>query len=196
MEYSKYQILKRITNNINLIWKETRGIAPKCVTDKMENAMLGWLVDLTNALQIWIDKGEEMTEGELILARANMGSIVEGWLKIFYCAYYDEYLKNPRKNKRGGLIEPNKMTLESLKIFSIGILWDDNEDSNYLWVEKVQHYRNAIHAFDYRDIGTNLEFIEDIDILYDFVENIQYRLPPLEDCIECYPAGYIINPYF
>lgn len=78
------------------------------------------------------------------------------------------------------------MSLEALKQFSIGILWDSNNDPKYKWVDKVQHQRNAIHAFNYRNIGTPREFLDDIEYLYEFVDSLILRLPPLEDCMEYY----------
>lgn len=196
MGRSKYDILKTQTNNTMLIWKESRGISPNSVADKMESAMLRWMSELTDALDIWIEKGISMTEGELILARTNMGALVESWLKFFYCAFFEDYLKNPKFDNKGKIIEPNKMKFESLKEFSTGILWETEQDSLYVWVDKMQHYRNAIHAFNYRDIGSAQEFVADIDTFYQFVEAILDRLPPVEDFIECYPEGYIMNPYF
>lgn len=97
---SKYEILRNITNSQALIWKKTHGIAPDKVGIKMDAAMLKWLVELTDCLNIWIEKGLQMTEGELILARTNLGAIVESWLKFFYSVYYEDYLKNPNVNNR------------------------------------------------------------------------------------------------
>lgn len=184
-----YDKLKRVTNNTEVLWKNARGIAPDSVADKMDAAMLKWITELTNALEIWLQKGIDLTDGELILARTNIGSLTECWLKFFYCAFYEDYLTNPKLSK-GKIVEPNKMSFEDLKTFSIGILWDDDQDDYYKWVDKIQHQRNSIHAFNYRDIGTALEFLEDVDILYEFVDLIEMRLPPLEDCIDAYPAGY------
>ena len=66
---SKYEVLKIQTKNMALVWKTARGIIPSSVADKMDDAMLDWTVQLTDTLQIWIDKGSSMTDGELILAR-------------------------------------------------------------------------------------------------------------------------------
>ena len=157
--------------------------------------MLRWMVELTDTLSIWLDKGIGLTDGELILARTNMGALVESWLKLFYCAFYEDYLQNPKVD-RGRIIEPNKLSFEQLKEFSVGIIWEDITDSMYTWVDKVQHYRNAIHAFNYRDIGTAIEFMNDMDIFYDYVELILKKLPPVEDYLEYCPAGYVINLYY
>ena len=177
------------------MWKESRGVAPDSVADKMDDAMLSWMSELTDTLKIWIDKGIFMTDGELILARTNMGALVESWLKFFYCVFYEDYIKNP-KTVKGKMVEPNNMKFEDLKNFSNGILWDDNKSAMYIWVDKIQHYRNAVHAFNYRDIGTAVEFMSDMDEFYKYVGHILNHIPPLEDFVPYYPAGYVTNMYF
>ena len=183
---NKYEKLKQITHHTEVVWKNSRGIAPDSVADKLDEAMLNWITQLTEALSIWIDKDINLTEGELILAKTNLGALTECWLKFFYCVYYEDYLKNPKLDRKNQIIEPNKMSFEVLKQFSIGILWDSNNDPKYKWVDKVQHQRNAIHAFNYRNIGTPREFLDDIEYLYEGVDSLRLRLPPLEDCMEYY----------
>ena len=156
--------------------------------------MLDWMSSLTDALQIWIDKGCSMTDGELILARTNLGALVESWLKLFYCVFYEDYLRNPLK-KDNKMVAPETMSFENLKTFSVGKLWNDQNEPEYLWVDKVQHQRNAIHSFKWREIGTTVEFLDDISVFCGFVENILNHFPPIEDYIETYPAGYIMNPH-
>ena len=161
--------------------------------------MLKWMSELTDTLKIWIDKGFTMTDGELILARTNMGALVESWLKFFYCVYYEDYMKNPLTQTKKGktiTVEPNNMRFEDLKNFSKGILWDDDKDPLYVWVDKIQHYRNAVHAFNYRDIGTAKGFMSDMEEFYRYVNHILDHLPPIEDLLPCYPAGYVMNVYF
>lgn len=194
---SKYEELKRQTNNVTSIWKELRGFAPASVADKMDGAKLRWMSELTDTLGIWMNKGTAMTDGELILARTNMGTLVESWLKFFYCVYYEDYIQQPKmikSRKRGNVvIEPEKMSFETLKQFGIGILWEDQENSMYKWVDKIQRYRNAIHAFQDRDIGSPQGFMDDIESLHVFVESIISRLPLIEDFHESYPAEYIFD---
>ena len=179
MRRSDYEVLRLQTNNMALVWKESRGIAPDSVADKLDDAML--------------------TDGELILARTNMGALVESWLKFFYCVYYEDYMKNPLTQTKKGktiTVEPNNMRFEDLKNFSKGILWDDDKDPLYVWVDKIQHYRNAVHAFNYRDIGTAKGFMSDMEEFYRYVNHILDHLPPIEDFLPCYPAGYVMNVYF
>lgn len=86
----RFDTLCIITNKAALLWKNARGIAPDDVADKMDIAMLNWQSSLTQALKIWIEKGLSMSTGELILARVNLGAVVESWLKFFYCVFYAE----------------------------------------------------------------------------------------------------------
>ena len=190
----KYEVIKVKTMNTALLWKDIHGIATDATAQKLDVAMLDWMSSLTDALQIWIKKGWFMTDGELILARTNLGALVESWLKLFYCVFYEDYLRNPKKNNNGAIVEPETMSFENLKNFSVGILWEDRQDEGYLWVNKVQHYRNSIHSFKWREIGTSKEFIDDISTFCDFVDNLLNHFPPIEDYIDVYPAGYIYDP--
>ena len=194
---SSFDILTIQTYNTALIWKDVHGIAHDNAAKKLDIAMLDWQSELTKTLKIWVDKGLDMTVGELILARANLGAVVESWLRFFYCVFYDDYINQPMKNKKGQILEPeNDMRFEDLKKFSTGILWDDEKSKDYLWVDSIQKKRNAIHSFTYKDIGTPLDFLLDVDYLCEFVDMILTHLPPVEDYIECYPAGYVLNVYF
>ena len=194
---SSFDILTIQTYNTAVIWKDVHGIAPDNAAKKLDIAMLDWQSELTKTLKIWVDKGLDMTVGELILARANLGAVVESWLRFFYCVFYDDYINQPMKNKKGQILEPeNDMRFEDLKKFSTGILWDDEKSKDYLWVDSIQKKRNAIHSFTYKDIGTPLDFLLDVDYLCEFVDMILTHLPPVEDYIECYPAGYVLNVYF
>ena len=179
---SKYKELLKITSKTMELWKKSWGIAPPSVSGKLDKAMLDWNLELTEALSIWIDKGLTMTKGELILARVNLGNIVEFWLKFFYSVYYEDYLQKPeiRKNKT---IEPESLTFEQLKNYSVGILWDNDSCDGFKRVHSVQKKRNAIYSFSYRDIGSSSDFLNDVDALADFVQSVVDRLPPLEGCI-------------
>lgn len=164
-------------------WSETCGLAPEGVTDKFDAAMLNWMNDLTDSLDIWIAKSLDMTDGELILAWTNLGALVECWLRFFYCAYYEDYMKSPKLGKKGKPLEPDDkaMTFDYLIQYSKGILWDSLQDPLYLWVYQIQRYRNAIHAFSYREIGHPSDFILNIGQYSLFVDEVIDRLPPIED---------------
>ena len=180
----------RDTNNTTLLWKEAaqENNPPSSAAQKIDDAMLDWMRELTKTLRIWTDKGAKMTSGELILARANLGAIVESWLKFFYCAYNEDYQKKP-KIKYGNIVEPNDLGFEELKQYSRDILYPKN-DAWEKWIDSVQKKRNAIHSFNYREIGISDDYYNDVEKLYDFIHLIDDRLPPVEDYIQTYPAGY------
>lgn len=165
------------TKKVFEFWKhESYGWAPCSSAIKIEAARLDWLSDLTDCLEIWLNKSLLLTDGELLLARANLGALVEGWLKLFYCVYYEDYLRAPIKNKKGKIIEPNLMDFEELRIFSQSKVW--NKDSDWgNWVYSVQKKRNAIHAFNDRDIGTAMDFIDDVEKYYEFINLVDDRFP-------------------
>ncbi|MEK0289282.1 hypothetical protein P5F77_01975 [Caldifermentibacillus hisashii] len=167
--------IKEKSTQILTFWSSPIGWAPDSAADKLLVARLDWMKDLTNCLDIWNDKSIFLTDGELLLAWANLGALVEGWLKLFYCVYYEDYLRNPKLHK-GKIIEPNNMRFEDLKQFSRGILWDKGSEWDN-WVELIQHRRNAIHAFNDRNIGTPIEFAKNIQKYNIFIDIIDQRLP-------------------
>ncbi len=185
---SSFDSLVIKTNNIMFLWKKTRGFAPTKTADKLDNAMLELHCEMTRTLKIWIDKGLSMTNGELVLARANIGAVVESWLKFFYCVYYEDYLHTYNSDdpdskvisKKGEMIQPDVLSFDRLKNFSVNKLWP-KKSSKYKWVEKIQQRRNAIHYFSPRNIGTPQEFLDDVETLLVFVNDIENQLPPIED---------------
>lgn len=188
-----FSLLLEQTEKQVALWKCARGIAPEAVVAKIENAPLDCLVELTECLSIWIEKGESMSTGELILARTNLGAVVECWLRFFYYIHYLDYKDSPLKKKGTTIIEPEDLSFEQLKKFSTNILWDDEQTDDYKWIESVQKKRNTIHAFKNHEIGTCSEFLKDVDALNEFVENLISHFPPLEvimkdymDDISCY----------
>ena len=186
----------QLTDNTTLVWEEAAKlqIPPASVVQKIDGAMLDWMRELTKTLRLWTDKGSSMTSGELILARANLGSVVESWLKVFYCVFKEDYDANPKIDKRTGkAIEPNNLTFEELKQFSRNILYNPKGAWDR-WIESVQLKRNAIHSFNYREIGSVPDFYDDVEKLYSFIQLITDRFPPVEDYIQTYPKGYS-KPY-
>lgn len=181
MKLDEYDLIKEMTKETIRSWKDTHGISPNAVSNKLDNAMLDWISELTDTLDIWLSKCPNLTDGELILARVNLGSLVESWLKFFYCIYLDDYRSKPIK-KRQAPIDPDHraVSFEDLKQYSRNILWSkgDNIDS---WVEKIQQYRNAVHSFLFREIGTPQEFVSDIKVYCEFIDTIRERLPPIDD---------------
>ena len=187
-ETERYKRLLRQTKNTCLLWKYARGFASDKSADLIEEANLNWISDLTLALEIWIDKGEDMTDGELILARANLGSVVESWIRLFLSIYIEDYDNNRFKNPKGNNVRLKDMSFCELQIYFCETVLGDNKYDE--WLERVRLKRNAIHSFKNKDIGTSREFICDVYKLCDFVDEIVTRLPPIEEYVKQYPIGY------
>ncbi|WP_048601454.1 hypothetical protein [Rubeoparvulum massiliense] len=179
--FSIEQVLDRIisiSDDAFDFWQSPRGWAPDSAANLLEIARLDWLKDLTYCLKIWLNRQSPLIQGEILLARTNLGTLVEGWLKLFYCVYYEDYMNDEEafRKKSGKLIDPNKIKFEGLKDFSNGKLWGKDDDW-FKWVDDIQDKRNAIHAFNHRDIGNELDLHKDIRKFYDFILLINGRLP-------------------
>lgn len=185
-----YIVMKRHSHEVFKSFKNSiRGWGPDSVADLLEIARLDWLSDFTNIIDSWKEIAEsdmisKMTEGQLLLAYTTLGALVEGWLKLFYCAHYESYKDETSQqiymNVPGAAtqITPNELSFEKLKVFSRDIIWDKGEPFD-LWVDKIQQRRNAIHAFNDRNIGTPQEYLADIGMYCEFVDELYTRLPDM-----------------
>ena len=81
-----YEELIKKTNKMIQIWDEYIELIPKKYT-----VMLNWQKDLTKSLKHWIDLGDTISSGDLILARVNLGMLTENLLKIFFTIYHIDY---------------------------------------------------------------------------------------------------------
>ncbi|MDO5432954.1 hypothetical protein [Eubacterium sp.] len=180
----KYDIIKQNTHKILGDWKEYCLLAPTKTQEIISKARLDWVIELTDCLGIWLEKGKTMNEGELILANANLGSVVESWLKFFYCIYYDDYEKDTRHvtDKANKLLPPNRLKFDRLRLLSSEIIFAEENDKCWNnWIHEVQLKRNAIHSFNDRELGDYEDFANNVDKLYEFINIIDERLPPIED---------------
>lgn len=87
-----YEELIKKTNRLIQIWDEYIELIPKRYT-----VMLNWQKDLTKSLKHWIDLGDTISSGDLILARVNLGMLTENLLKIFFTIYHIDYENDKSK---------------------------------------------------------------------------------------------------
>lgn len=178
----------RIKNIINLtkrmvsFWSAAEGWAPLNAAHLMSKSRLDRQLSLTMSLEHWVQK-DSLTDGELILAWANLGALVEGYLKLFLAVYLEDYKTDIDrwKNHKGEIIFPDTLALEKLRQFFIkkSIL-----NQWHSFINHVQKRRNAIHAFKDRDIGNFEEFHKSVDDYLDFIIDLNDLLPYPD---ECYP---------
>ena len=158
-------------------WSNAHGWAPGEAAALMSKSRLDRQVSLSKCLDIWIsDEMLKHEDGALILAWANLGSLIEGTLKLYLAAYYENYQQEDIfKDKKGKMADPDGLALEKLRvIFNKVNLWSDNWNS---YVSKVQQYRNAIHAFKDREIGTFYDFESCVKKYLELIDKFNLDLP-------------------
>ncbi len=140
----------------------------------LDRAMLRWQASLAKSLHHWVNAS---SEGDLILAWANLGALIEGQLKLFLCVYYHDYQRDVDGiRKHGQRVDPDGCGLEELRQFFVKRIWDVGKNWNP-YIEQVQQRRNAVHAFQYREIGTFEEWTNALRLHLSFVRDVGGGLP-------------------
>lgn len=169
-----------IEKNARLVkfWSCARGWAPADAATILETSRLDWQLSLAHSLKLWIEPpSQHAMAGHLILAWTNLGSLVEGTLKLFLCAFLTDYAREPHK-RRGEPVLPDVLTLEELRQFFNKNVWLEQQRARWdQWLSRVQQRRNAIHAFRDRELGTYAEFHQDIQQYLGFVTELDAQLP-------------------
>ena len=95
-----------LNDKLSAFWASAHGWAPEDAANLLSKSGLDWQVSLSETLHLWIDR-YPMTDGELILAWANLGALLEGTLKLFFSIYYSDFQTDIEALKRGGPIDLN-----------------------------------------------------------------------------------------
>lgn len=169
--------IESVTKEHLVAWKSARGYAPVNVTNKIDKIMIDWIISLTEHLKIWDKNIGNLTIGELILARTNLGTLVECWLKFFLVIHLDNYKSKPVVNKKGKVIKPEKLSFEQLRIYYKDNIFLRSNIKYNNWLESIQHKRNGIHAFNYKDLGTDEELHSDFFVYFEFIEHLIDSMP-------------------
>lgn len=169
-----------LNKGLAVFWGNCEGWAPIEAAQLLDKSRLDWQVSLSKSLRLWIRDDVNLDEpGNLILAWANLGSLVEGTLKLFLSAFYKNYQDDleavRRKNK---LRDPDVLALEALRVFYKKRIWDEEWDR---WVQRIQSRRNAIHAFRHRELGSHREFQDDVRRYLMLIRYVNFRLPYPDD---------------
>lgn len=149
--------IEQLTHQQVQFWRDAGGWAPASAAALLDRSMLDWQASLATSLKQWIDRD---SDGDLILAWANLGSLAEGLLKLMLAVFYEDYMKDqhaPRRDSDKSLIEPDELMLGKLCAFFGKRIWEPNS-AHAKYLNNVMERRNAIHAFKKREIGTFTEF--------------------------------------
>lgn len=120
---------------------------------------------------------------ELILAWANLGSLLEGTIKTFLSVWYETYKAdiddikkaNAYDNAKKTIHAPDGLGLEKLRNYCKAQKLLGTEGDAL--VELAQQRRNAIHAFQDRPIGNEVEFQNAARSYLALLRTINSRLP-------------------
>ena len=173
------QRIIKLNSGIIQFWQESGAYAPIEAAKLLSKSRLDWQLSLTYCLKIWLNiPPDESADGHLILAWTNLGSLVEGMMKLFLSVWHKTYLDDENyiamRTIKGELQDADKLWFEQIRQYFSKVIWDDSWDN---WVHHIQLRRNAIHAYRDRDIGTHQEFLEDIQKYLSFLRYINARLP-------------------
>lgn len=185
-EMSIDEVVNRIVtlnDGLRRFWTKAEGWAPIEAAQLLSKSRLDWQVSLSNCLKIWLAEPPPDDEsGRLILAWADLGSLVEGTMKLFLSVWYKDY-KNDVKaiKKKGDLIDPDSLQIEPMRQFFRERIWRNGNEDWDAWIQNIQQRRNAVHAYKSRDIGTFDEFFVDVRRYLKFLRYINSRLPYPDD---------------
>lgn len=167
----------QVTEGLTEFWSNPSGWAPDEVVDLLKTSRLDRYTSLSRCLVLWNDPSDWPDEnGALIMAWVNLGALVEGTLKLFLAVFYNDYSADPKAFfKKGKLIDPDDLLLEQLRQFLTkrDLLTIDHRD----FVHATQHYRNGIHFFKDREIGSFIEYREAVRHYLIFIEDVRDHLP-------------------
>jgi hypothetical protein len=180
--------IERLNTGIASFWGKSEGWAPIAAAELLSKSRLDWQASLSGSLRLWTpDEPNALTPGELILAWANLGSLIEGTLKTLLSVYYEDYKADLEHLKKVNAYDHNKqkakapdgLTLEPLRLYckSKHLLGTDGD----ALVEQVQSRRNAIHAFKDRPIGDGAEFQQAVRGYLLLLRAVSGRLPYPDD---------------
>jgi hypothetical protein len=176
-----------LNQSICQFWtRQASGWAPKDAAELLEASRMDRLVSLSHSLRLWMAPcPDEDREGRLILAWANLGILVEGTMTWFLCVWENSYSQTPMQTKSGFNLKPNRLRFEELCRFFREHIWVASQVAEWDdWLSMVRDRRNAVHAFNHREMGDWDEFEQSIVRYADFVAELDSRVPYPD--ISCY----------
>lgn len=174
------QRIFKLNKGLKNFWSSSSGWAPLSAANLLSKSRLDWQVQLSKSLEMWLPEPPEgEADARLILGWANLGSLLEGSMKLFLSAWYETYRTDVDAIKKKEKIQdPDGLQLEALRVFFKKRIWDEKFDA---LVANIQIRRNAIHSFKDRDIGTRADFFSAVKDYLVILRYINYRLPYPDD---------------
>jgi len=174
------RLIVRAHDDLASFWSNPRGWAPDEAAAIFDRCRLDRLAQLARCLRYWIEEGApEEAEGRLVLARANLGALVEGAMQLGLTVFHADYSRSTRAPRSKGVVtEAPDLMLNTLRIFYRDEFWRLAESARWdKWAESVQQRRNGVHAFAERNLGSHTDFLSDVRTYLEFLAAINNRLP-------------------
>jgi hypothetical protein len=108
------QVVRRIANlhhGLALFWSKAAGWAPASATEMLSKARLDRLTSLACSLRRWVDTPEPLEDGDLILAWANLGALVEAALKLHLSVYLTDFKADGKHGEGTGAFHIKKQIM-------------------------------------------------------------------------------------
>jgi hypothetical protein len=172
------------------------GCAPSDAANLLERSRLDWLVSLAHTLKLWQGPllNNDNHDAMLILAWANLGSLVEGAMKLFLSVYLHDYEKSVRRNSAASVFKrlwkEQEQKVQDVDVLMFDVLrqffelevWQhlDRKEWSH-WLKHIQERRNTIHAYKSRELGTFEEFYGDLRLYRKFLLDEITCLPEQPD---------------
>jgi len=169
-----------LNEHIKTFWSNATGWAPVEAADLLSKSRLDWLLSLSNSLYKWESKPKkDAEEGDLILAWANLGALVEGTMKFFLSVFYNDYKNDVNRIvRRQKDIDPDGAMFDGLRQFFSKSVWlNDEHDKKNDWLKIIQSRRNAIHAYQDKKIDDFFFFREQVKNYLSFLMDLLTRVP-------------------
>jgi hypothetical protein len=178
------RVIQRFTRQLANNYTNLGGWAPDSVVDWLTEKRLNRMNSLANNLDLTLTSeisDSALIEGRLIIAWSHLGALAEMSLQVMLGLFYEDFKAEPNKPRYKGkeldLDEINFFKL--LKFFEKINFWEEDDKKYWIdWLHNLRQYRNTIHAFQDRTLGTWQEVEEYTIILANMFENFYNRLPP------------------
>jgi hypothetical protein len=118
--------IETLNHNLAFFWRASAGWAPVEAAGLLSKSRLDWQVSLSTSLRLWVrEPPDALSAGELILAWVNLGSLIEGTMKLLLSVYYKDYhadidglkASNAFHNKKQVPIPPDALGLDVLRSY-------------------------------------------------------------------------------
>lgn len=176
------ELMLKATKGLKEFWGD--GYCKDWISDKayehLSAARLDRWLSMTYLMKEWFKESinEELTPSFQIIGWANLGVLLECSIKLFLVVYIEAYEEdNDAPRTKSNIINPEKLTLEQLRIFfsKKQIVMKPDEWSK--WILFVQNQRNAIHCFMDRNLADFKELEKNVKLYTIFLIHLYNSMP-------------------